>query len=89
MYRVKRVRPQEGYRLFVEFEDGVQGEVDLSDRLFGPVFEPLRDLGFFAEVTVDEYGAVCWPNGADLAPDALYMQLAGCQAAPFRTSPHN
>jgi len=88
MYRVKRVRPQEGYRLFVEFEDGVQGEVDLSDRLFGPVFEPLRDLGFFAEVTVDEYGAVCWPNGADLAPDALYMQLAG-QAAPFRTSPHN
>jgi hypothetical protein len=86
MYRVKRVRPQEGYRLFVEFEDGVHGEVDLSGRLFGPVFEPLRDPDFFAEVSVDEYGAVCWPNGADLAPDALHMQLAGCQAAPLGAS---
>lgn len=47
----------------------------MADRLFGPMFEPLRDFELFAQVRVDEYGAVVWPNGADLAPDALYQGL--------------
>jgi glycine/D-amino acid oxidase-like deaminating enzyme len=76
MDRVKRVEALSGYRLRVEFTDGVRGEVDLSDRLFGPVFEPLRDRELFTQVSVDEFGAVCWPNGADLAPDALHARLA-------------
>jgi hypothetical protein len=55
--------------------------VDVSDRLFGPVFEPLRDAGVFEQVRIDEFGAPVWPNGADLAPDALYRTLAGRSAA--------
>jgi hypothetical protein len=39
------------------------------------MFEPLQDPKFFAQVFVDDFGAVAWPNGADLAPDALYEQL--------------
>jgi hypothetical protein len=39
------------------------------------MFEPLRDVNLFDEVFVDEFGAVCWPNGADLAPDALYDRI--------------
>jgi hypothetical protein len=39
----------------------------------GPVFEPLREVAFFALATVDsETGTVVWPNGADLAPDVLH-----------------
>jgi Protein of unknown function (DUF2442) len=52
----------------------------MKDRLFGPIFEPLQDPSFFSKVTVDEFGAVCWPNGADLAPDALYERIRA--AAP-------
>ena len=63
------------------FDDGVEGEIFLADRLFGPMFEPLKDPAFFAQVRVDEFGAVCWPNGADLAPDALYRRLTEHQAA--------
>ena len=55
-------------------------DVDLTDRLagqVGPVFEPLKDPAYFAQVTVDaELGTVVWPNGADLAPDALYERAA-------------
>jgi hypothetical protein len=67
-----------GFRIEVRFQDGTAGELDLASRLFGPVFEPLAsDPALFRKVFVDEFGAVCWPNGADLAPDALYRQLRG------------
>ncbi len=77
MRRVVSVEALSGYRLHVAFADGLQGEIDLSDRLFGPVFEPLKDLDLFRQVSIDEFGVVCWPNGADLAPDALHDAIAG------------
>jgi hypothetical protein len=75
MYKANRVQALDGYRLSIEFETGERGIVDLEDRLFGPVFEPLRDPSFFRQVGIDEFGVICWPNGADLAPDALYRKL--------------
>ena len=72
MEKVTQVKVLEGYRLEIFFGDGVHGVVSLSDRLFGPVFEPLKDLKLFAQARVDEFGVVAWPNGADLAPDAHY-----------------
>lgn len=82
MRRVTNVCALNGYRLEVVFDDGVRGTVSLEKRLFGPVFEPLRNTALFGQVTVDEFGAVSWPNGADLAPDALYeMVTAGAHAA--------
>jgi hypothetical protein len=75
MEKISKVTPLHGYHLLVEFDDGVRGEIDLSARLFGPMFEPLRDPEIFSQVGLDEFGAICWPNGADLAPDALYQQL--------------
>jgi hypothetical protein len=74
--KVSLVRALSGYRIYVQFEDGTAGEIDVSDRLFGPIFEPLRDESEFRKVAVDEFGAVAWPCGADLAPDAIYRRLA-------------
>lgn len=76
MHRVSRVNALSNYRLYVAFDDGVAGEIDLSDRLFGPVFEPLKDEIEFQKVAVDDFGAIAWPCGADLAPDAIYQRLA-------------
>ncbi len=75
MVDVVSVKSLPNWTLEVAFSDGTHGTVCLSDRLFGPVFEPLRDPAFFAQVRVDEFGAICWPNGADLAPDALYERI--------------
>ncbi|MHB8767043.1 MAG: DUF2442 domain-containing protein [Deferrisomatales bacterium] len=73
-----------GRRLRVTFVDGLSGEVSLaawlaSPRVVGTVFEPLRDEAFFGKAFL-ELGAVTWPNGADLAPDAMYEEVrkAGC-----------
>lgn len=62
--------------LRLHFSDGRVGDVDLADRLRGPIFEPLRDPERFAEAFVDdELGTVAWPNGADVAPEFLYDAL--------------
>lgn len=77
-YEIRSVEHLGGHRLRLAFADGLVAEVDLASRLsgdLGPMFEPLRDEAFFAQVTVDvELGTVVWPNGADLAPDALHDQ---------------
>ncbi len=76
---IVEVRPLGGYRLYLRFEDGVAGELDLGDRLrFEGVFAPLKDPATFAQVRVHpEGGTIVWPNGADLDPDVLYAELSG------------
>jgi len=75
MEKVIFVKACDDFVLQVRFADGAQGRIEMKDRLFGPVFEPLNDPKLFAQASIDEFGAVCWPNGADLAPDALYERL--------------
>lgn len=61
--------------LSLTFADGVSAEVDVLDRMYGPVFAEARTPDGFAKVTVDsESGTVVWPGGADLAPDTLYVR---------------
>ncbi|MGH9379980.1 MAG: DUF2442 domain-containing protein [Thermoanaerobaculia bacterium] len=62
--------------LMLSFADGTKGEVDVLDRMRGPVFEAARKPEGFAKVAVDsELGTVVWPGGADLAPDTLYDRV--------------
>jgi hypothetical protein len=61
------------YQLRLGFSDGSSRDVDLAGAMHGPVFEPLTDPDFFAQVHVDdELGTVVWPNGADLDPMVLH-----------------
>jgi hypothetical protein len=62
--------------LRLRFADGLSGEVEVLDRMRGPVFDQARTPEGFDEVTADpETGTVVWPGGADLAPDALYERI--------------
>ena len=75
-WRVTSVAALSDSRLRVTFVDGVTGDVDMrlflyDPRIDGTVFEPLRDPPVFAQARV-VLGAIQWPNGADLAPDAMY-----------------
>jgi hypothetical protein len=62
--------------LDLTFADGLRGEVDVLDRMRGPVFTQATTIAGFAAVEVDaESGTVVWPGGADLAPDTLYERV--------------
>lgn len=60
-----------GYQIFLRFDDGLEGIVDFSEWLWGPVFEPLKDLEYFRRFYLDG-DTVASPNGADIAPETLY-----------------
>jgi hypothetical protein len=82
MLNVTAVRHLRDHVLWLRFSDGREGEVDLHDELDGPVFEPLRDVAFFGQVSVHpELRTIVWPNGADFAPEFLYQHVRALQAA--------
>jgi hypothetical protein len=76
MVDVLRLRPLDGHRLWLRFTDGSEGVRDLSDVIAqgGPMIEPLKSPDYFARVFV-EMGAPTWPNGFDIDPINLYMEL--------------
>jgi len=82
MHSLTEAEVLDGYRIRLRFEDGTVGIVDLEDRLWGPMFEPLRDPAVFRRVRVEpQSGTITWPNGADLAPDLLYREASRPTAA--------
>lgn len=72
MLHVTAVRPLGRTRLWLQFDDGQEGAVDLGAELEGTVFRPLQDPMFFARVSIDpDTRTITWPNGADFAPEFL------------------
>lgn len=60
------------YTLKIEFDDGAVKAVDIEPYIKrGGVFAELGDMEYFKRCFVD-LNTVCWPNGADIAPERLY-----------------
>lgn len=76
MNDVVEVRYVRDYTVWLRFQDGTSGEVDIRPSFKGPVFEPLHNIDYFKQVRVDpEIGTIVWPNGADVAPETLYERV--------------
>lgn len=43
-----------GHRVWLRFNDGLEGEIDLATALRGPVFRPLEDADYFARFILDD-----------------------------------
>jgi hypothetical protein len=76
MQDVIEARHVNQYTIWLRFEDGTEGEIDLSGELRGDVFEPLKDPAFFRQFRVNpDTGTIEWPNRADFAPEFLYEKV--------------
>ena len=60
-----------GYCIDLLFNTGLRKTVDFSHWLKAPVFEPLRNRTEFRKFFIAG-GSVCWPSGADIAPETLF-----------------
>ena len=83
---VVEVIPEPDYCLFVRFKDGLSGRVRLHREDLTGALGPLLDVDFFRRVYIDS-GAVAWPGDIDLAPDAMYAQVAHEHTGQEHASP--
>ena len=73
---VLEARYLHGYTIWMRFNDGAEGEIDLEAELEGEVFGALLDLDEFKSFNVDpEIHTIVWENGADLAPEFLHENM--------------
>ena len=77
MIRPTAVQALQNYRIWIEFEDGEKGEIDLSHLVGKGVFKAWLDPEFFQQVRVVDNDTILWGDDIDLCPDALYMDLTG------------
>ena len=68
---VNRAKRVSGFVIAMRFNDGTEKHIDVSQWFKGPVFKALKDPKFFARFFI-EGGTIAWPNGVDIAPEALY-----------------
>jgi hypothetical protein len=72
IYRVTAFEIVADYALRIHFDDGTEQVIDFEPVLYGPVFEPLRNLELFNQVKlVEEVGCLEWPTDADFDPETL------------------
>ena|SRR5436190_23679180 len=76
---INKAKLVNGFIIAMRFNDGTEKQIDISQWFKGPVFKALKDPKFFAKFFV-EGGTLAWPNGVDIAPEALY------EAADVRTT---
>lgn len=73
-WRVSEVHVLEDFAIRVRFTDGLEGIVHFPPEFFRGVFSHLSNPDKFREVELVN-GAVTWPGGLDLAPDAMYHDI--------------
>jgi hypothetical protein len=78
VWSIIRFKVLPNYKIQVAFADGTSGIADLAPRLsqgpLGDGFDPLCDEKAFSQAYL-EHGALTWPGGIDLAPDAMYQRI--------------
>jgi len=77
MFKVIEVKPLPSNRLWLRFDNGASGEVDLADIVGTGAFLRLKNAGAFEEVRIGPDGDVRWGDDLDLCSDALYLRLTG------------
>jgi len=75
--KLVEIKPKENFHLFVRYDDGLSGVVDLTGFVGKGVFVAWEKPGAFDKVRLAEAGHPEWPEAIDLCPDFLYMQLTG------------
>ncbi len=75
--RPVEVEPRGGFCIWLRYEDGVEGEIDLSDVAGKGVFTAWLDRDFFEDVRIGDFGEIAWRDEIDLCSEALYLEITG------------
>ncbi|MEE9169683.1 MAG: DUF2442 domain-containing protein [bacterium] len=77
MFGPTEVKTLENYKIWVKYDDGIEGTVDLSHLAGKGVFSLWNDYKEFEKVFISKSGAIAWTDQVDICPDSIYMQITG------------
>ncbi|MBX7152905.1 DUF2442 domain-containing protein [bacterium] len=81
MKKIVALSPQPDLKLWLKFDDGVEGTVDLSHLKGKGVFQIWDDVQVFQRAYIDvKTGAVAWSDEVDVCADSLYLRLTNKRA---------
>jgi hypothetical protein len=83
MKKIMLVKPLDNYKLHLEYDDGVVGDVDLSELVGKGVFSYRNDPKNFKNVKIEPFmNTVQRTDDLDLCPDSLWMKITGKNLYP-------
>jgi hypothetical protein len=80
MKKISSFKVLDNYRVWLRFDDGVEGEAEFSAHVGKGVFAAWTDYAFFRQASIGEHGrTLTWPGELDFCADALWLQVTGKQ----------
>ncbi len=74
--KIVKCKPRRNYRVWICFDDGLEGEVDLSDLVGQGIFQAWESIEFFNQVRVDpKTDTLAWGDEIDLDPYVLREKI--------------
>ncbi len=80
MVKLVEVKAKPNFRLWLRYEDGAEGELDLSNLVGQGVFSYWNDPNNFERVYIGECGQISWSDELDICPDSAYLDITGKKA---------
>jgi len=78
------------YSIWLVYDDGIQGEINLNHLSDKPVFKKWENSDFFNSVSIDnETEAIRWDENIELCPDSLYLKLKGITFEEWKANKKN
>lgn len=84
--KLTKIKPLPNYKMYLKYEDGTEGPVDLSDLAGQGVFSVWNDRAVFESVTITP-GGLEWRGGIDICEDSLYLRLTGKKPEDILNTP--
>ncbi len=75
--KILEIKPLPQYKLHIKYNNGVEGNIDLSSFVGKGVFEKFNDVNFFNNVKIGQFGEPCWNDELDIDPTAAYLDITG------------
>lgn len=78
MKKITAFKVLDQYRVWLQFDDGVEGEADFASHAGQGVFVPWTNYAFFRQAALGEGGrTLTWPGELDFCADALWLKVTG------------
>ena len=77
MKKITAMKVLENYRVWLRFNDGVEGEVDFSQKPRSGVYAAWASYDNFRKARIGDCGELLWDSQLDFCPDSLWLQVTG------------